>query len=230
MKSVKVSQRLQDQIPAFIKDEDQSFVDLLVQYYKSQEKSGKPYDILNNILSYTDISSDEYDPNFISSSSVTLDRVGAADNNITVETVDNFLERDGTIKIDNEIIFYEEISKSPEIVFTPGVNKIEFDKKIQELENIRSQFDGTKTSFQLKLLGTPITPNSVEYLRVIVNGLQLEPNIDYFLDGSNIRFQTPPQNLTGSTTVTKIEYLIGCLLYTSPSPRDRTRSRMPSSA
>ena len=26
------------------------------------------------------------------------------------------------------------------------------------------------------------------------------------------------------------EYLIPCLLYTSPSPRDRTRSRMPSSA
>ena len=26
------------------------------------------------------------------------------------------------------------------------------------------------------------------------------------------------------------EPLIGCLLYTSPSPRDRTRSRMPSSA
>ena len=25
-------------------------------------------------------------------------------------------------------------------------------------------------------------------------------------------------------------YFIGCLLYTSPSPRDRTRSRMPSSA
>ena len=25
-------------------------------------------------------------------------------------------------------------------------------------------------------------------------------------------------------------YLFGCLLYTSPSPRDRTRSRMPSSA
>ena len=26
------------------------------------------------------------------------------------------------------------------------------------------------------------------------------------------------------------EYLLSCLLYTSPSPRDRTRSRMPSSA
>ena len=28
----------------------------------------------------------------------------------------------------------------------------------------------------------------------------------------------------------KITEIIGCLLYTSPSPRDRTRSRMPSSA
>ena len=28
----------------------------------------------------------------------------------------------------------------------------------------------------------------------------------------------------------KFEVLDGCLLYTSPSPRDRTRSRMPSSA
>ena len=29
---------------------------------------------------------------------------------------------------------------------------------------------------------------------------------------------------------TKINYITSCLLYTSPSPRDRTRSRMPSSA
>ena len=34
-----------------------------------------------------------------------------------------------------------------------------------------------------------------------------------------------------SQTVTEfIENSYGCLLYTSPSPRDRTRSRMPSSA
>ena len=31
-------------------------------------------------------------------------------------------------------------------------------------------------------------------------------------------------------TADVIEQLIACLLYTSPSPRDRTRSRMPSSA
>jgi len=28
----------------------------------------------------------------------------------------------------------------------------------------------------------------------------------------------------------KVDRIYGCLLYTSPSPRDRTRSRMPSSA
>ena len=31
-------------------------------------------------------------------------------------------------------------------------------------------------------------------------------------------------------TVTKIAQITGCLLYTSPSPRDATLSRMPSSA
>ena len=32
------------------------------------------------------------------------------------------------------------------------------------------------------------------------------------------------------SSVPVIGHLEGCLLYTSPSPRDRTRSRMPSSA
>ena len=34
----------------------------------------------------------------------------------------------------------------------------------------------------------------------------------------------------GWTPATALEECDGCLLYTSPSPRDRTRSRMPSSA
>ena len=32
------------------------------------------------------------------------------------------------------------------------------------------------------------------------------------------------------TEMHRYNYVVGCLLYTSPSPRDRTRSRMPSSA
>ena len=37
--------------------------------------------------------------------------------------------------------------------------------------------------------------------------------------------------INATTDIGTLEYSIdGCLLYTSPSPRDRTRSRMPSSA
>ena len=36
--------------------------------------------------------------------------------------------------------------------------------------------------------------------------------------------------LSGSGKSTLIRHINSCLLYTSPSPRDRTRSRMPSSA
>ena len=34
----------------------------------------------------------------------------------------------------------------------------------------------------------------------------------------------------GGSGASVLEHVLGCLLYTSPSPRDRTRSRMPSSA
>ena len=44
----------------------------------------------------------------------------------------------------------------------------------------------------------------------------------------------PELNLEEALEATKIHSVAGysknCLLYTSPSPRDRTRSRMPSSA
>ena len=60
------------------------------------------------------------------------------------------------------------------------------------------------------------------------------PNEDGFEFTNEIRktSQTPIILLTAKSEVdSKIEGLeIGCLLYTSPSPRDRTRSRMPSSA
>ena len=41
---------------------------------------------------------------------------------------------------------------------------------------------------------------------------------------------TKIQRLLGHASVLTTERYLGCLLYTSPSPRDRTRSRMPSSA
>ena len=54
-----------------------------------------------------------------------------------------------------------------------------------------------------------------------LNGLNLNIN-----QGEIIALLGP--NGAGKTTL--ISTICGCLLYTSPSPRDRTRSRMPSSA
>ena len=38
------------------------------------------------------------------------------------------------------------------------------------------------------------------------------------------------RGMPGRSAIETLEGFYGCLLYTSPSPRDRTRSRMPSSA
>ena len=47
---------------------------------------------------------------------------------------------------------------------------------------------------------------------------------------SMIRYSNPAGYVDLPEAVTVIDTESGCLLYTSPSPRDRTRSRMPSSA
>ena len=44
-------------------------------------------------------------------------------------------------------------------------------------------------------------------------------------NNADVKSFAPPENMDGA-----MELAPGCLLYTSPSPRDRTRSRMPSSA
>ena len=58
---------------------------------------------------------------------------------------------------------------------------------------------------------------------------------DYMLAGRNIGLALSTATLmaswvTGNTTLLAPEFGYNCLLYTSPSPRDATLSRMPSSA
>ena len=50
--------------------------------------------------------------------------------------------------------------------------------------------------------------------KITTNSIGLDKTIQNFWESTNVTY--PPFNI--------------CLLYTSPSPRDRTRSRMPSSA
>ena len=58
-----------------------------------------------------------------------------------------------------------------------------------------------------------------------------QAQVSQFKQGSTIQLFGTPRWLGGQIEMVHPEYRLGdCLLYTSPSPRDRTRSRMPSSA
>ena len=66
---------------------------------------------------------------------------------------------------------------------------------------------------------------------VIYNG-NAEQSVEIITEaGSNVVFpKVPPGTVVGDKAPMLAKGVISCLLYTSPSPRDRTRSRMPSSA
>ena len=50
------------------------------------------------------------------------------------------------------------------------------------------------------------------------------------VQGSNVNYRFTINNTEFADDAIVPTLVTGCLLYTSPSPRDRTRSRMPSSA
>ena len=54
--------------------------------------------------------------------------------------------------------------------------------------------------------------------------------IGYLVDEFSSFARLPDPDLKNNNISNIISEVVSCLLYTSPSPRDRTRSRMPSSA
>ena len=73
---------------------------------------------------------------------------------------------------------------------------------------------------------------------VSINGVVQLPTTAYAVSGTTLTFTEAPlaadaievRKLTTTSTITSLANANGCLLYTSPSPRDRQKSRMPSSA
>ena len=79
-----------------------------------------------------------------------------------------------------------------------------------------------------------------DVMRSILRGEKSDKDIQDFLVGLNeagltseqvrIGVEIMRENMTPANIPNAIDIVGTCLLYTSPSPRDRTRSRMPSSA
>lgn len=60
------------------------------------------------------------------------------------------------------------------------------------IEDFSSQFNGTKTTFDLLVNGEPYYPVNAQQLIVSINNIVLEPNVDYTISDDTITFTVAP--------------------------------------
>ena len=205
----KVSQSVKSLTPAFIEDEYPLFNKFIEFYYRSQEKTGLGQNILNNFLQYLDI--DKLDIGILDGATKIVEPLGLTDDQIVVETVDPFLESDGSVLIGDEVIYYESISHSPHIALSPGISYEQVKLKWLGLANPITLFDGSRTSFPLTSQNNPVAPPSAQHLIVQSYGEVLVPNIDYTVDGTDVIFTSAPRTKLDAdgADLTFITYLSG---------------------
>ena len=205
----KVSQSVAQQTPDFIANDYPLFNKFLEYYYRSQEKTGLGQNILNDFLGYLDI--DKLNVDILDGATKIVEDITATADEIVVESVDQFLENDGSILIDNEVVYYEGVTHAPNIALSPGISYDQVKLKWTTLANPLNGFDGTTTQFSLTSQDNPITPPSAQHLIVTAYSKVLVPNIDYTVSGSNIVFTTAPRLKLASddSSQTSIVYLSG---------------------
>lgn len=99
---VQINQVVQNQLPAYVRDEFPLIEEFLKQYYLGQEFQGAQLDLINNIDSYLKLNSNT---NLITSATTTFDITETQDV-IFVDNTTGFPETLGFIQIDDEIILY----------------------------------------------------------------------------------------------------------------------------
>jgi len=205
----KVSQAINAQTPEFIRSDYKLFNKFVEYYYRSQEKTGLGQNLLNNFLQYLDI--DKLDISILDGATKVVEDVKATDETIVVETIDAFLEKNGSVMIGDEVIYYEKTTSAPNIALSPGISYDQVKLKWTGLANPLKSFDGTTTSFPLTSQNNPVAPPSAQHLIVSVYGETLIPNIDYTVSGTNIVFTTAPRLKLASDgeSFTYITYLSG---------------------
>lgn len=205
----KVSQSIRANTPDFFGTEYPLFNKFIEYYYRSQEKTGLGQNIINNFLQYLDI--DKLDIGILDGATKIVESVDPTDDVIVVESIEQFLEENGSILIGDEVIYYESTTSAPNIALSPGIAYEQVRVKWRTLSNLIDSFDGTQTSFQLVSQDIPISVPSAQHLVVSNYGEVLIPNIDYVIDGTNIVFTTPPRERipADDNAATYIYYLSG---------------------
>ena len=207
-----VSQNVLSQIPEFIRESAPLLEAFLSSYYRSQEKTGRPLDIINNFNNYLDVNT--YDLSKLNGKSLLINNISADESNIQVESVDGFVEEDGTILVDNEVVYYERTTSSPSVSFSSGISLSEFYKKKVILFSPYQQFNGTTTRFSLTSNNEPVFPPDANHLMVKLYGQYQVPGVDFLLDEDEIVFTTAPRAFDAlgegdDTSEITFEYLKG---------------------
>jgi len=207
-----VSRSVSTQVPEFIKEANPLFEKFLDAYYRSQEKTGGAINIINNLTDYLDV--DKFELNKINGSTTLIVPVEKNTKNIEVENTDGFLDRDGSVIIDDEVIYYETLRKSPDVSFGPSISYSEFNKKSVILSNPYLLFNGVRREFDLRSNNEPIFPPSPRHIIATLYDKVLVPDVDYIIVNDKIRYTTAPRTfdalgLGDNATDISIYYLKG---------------------
>ena len=205
----KVSQSIASQAPEFLKTDYPLFNKFIEYYYRSQEKTGLGQNIINNFLQYLDI--DKLDINILGGTTKVVEGITAESNEIVVESVDNFLDANGSILIGDEVIYYESSTAAPNIALSPGISYEQVKLKWTGLAQIIDLFDGVQVRCPLTSQSSPIASPTAQHLIVSLFGEVLIPTVDYTVDGTDIVFTTAPRTrITGDDNAdTYITFLSG---------------------
>ena len=205
----KVSHSISSQSPDFLRTEYPLFNKFIEYYYRSQEKTGLGQNIVNKFLQYLDI--DKLEIDILDGSTKIVEPISDSSDTIVVESVDQFLQNDGSIMIGDEVIYYENTTSSPNIALSPGISYDQVKLKWTGLAQLINDYDGTTVRFPLTSQSTPIPAPSAQHLIVELYNQVLVPNVDYTVDGTDIVFTTAPRaKETGDdVSETSINYLSG---------------------
>ena len=105
VKTKRISTLIESQLPEFITSEYELFSKFIQKYYEAQEVQGGTLDIINNLQKYADI--DYYEKNLLRQFDTLVTSISTSDTTIVLEDATSFPEKNGYVRIDNEIIFYE---------------------------------------------------------------------------------------------------------------------------
>jgi len=119
-KTRNISTLIESQLPGFIIEDYSKFKTFIEKYYEQQELRGQPLDIIHNITQYRNI--DFYSKEILTEKSTLTSNIASNVTSIVVEDATSFPEKNGYIKIGNEICFYKERTNTEFLEVSRGVS------------------------------------------------------------------------------------------------------------